>query len=67
MLSQKKTGDTLDVIGPLGQGFPDAGEGRPLWMVAGGTGLAPFLFILRKRPAHRPILFYGARSAGDLV
>jgi dihydroorotate dehydrogenase electron transfer subunit len=64
ILSQKKPGDALEIIGPLGRGFPHI-TGR-IWTVAGGTGLAPFLFLaktLNKTQSVTP--FYGACTATD--
>jgi len=42
LLANKKPGDNIEVIGPLGQGFDIRGK-RPL-LVGGGMGLAPLLF-----------------------
>ncbi len=58
LLSEKREGDFLNVIGPLGNSFPPA-SGKALF-VAGGTGIAPFLFLSR---ALKPeLLLLGARS-----
>jgi dihydroorotate dehydrogenase electron transfer subunit len=51
ILSQYKKGDTLDVIGPLGNGFAlPAQTQSPLKqiLVAGGIGVAPLLFLAEK-------------------
>ncbi len=47
-LSERKTGDTLDVLGPLGHGFdvPRLGE-RPVF-VGGGIGVPPLLACAQK-------------------
>ena len=67
-------GARLRCLGPLGRPFstPDqGGEAWPgeAWMVAGGVGLAPFATLAPAlRAAHAPVtLFYGGRSAPDLV
>jgi len=45
ILSKKKTGDTLDVIGPLGSGFT---FNERAILVAGGMGVAPLIFLAEK-------------------
>lgn len=44
VLSQKQIGDEVDVLGPLGNGFPvDAvQEGQTALLVGGGIGVPPF-------------------------
>ena len=41
-----KVGDELDLLGPLGQGFSLKPE--PTMIVAGGMGMAPFAFVVRR-------------------
>ena len=41
LLSAVKTGDFLDVLGPLGNGFSVSGDTRHLFVVGGGCGAAP--------------------------
>ncbi len=41
-LSRRKAGDKLDVLGPLGRGFPVERQGRYL-LVGGGIGVPPLL------------------------
>ncbi|MDY6796809.1 MAG: dihydroorotate dehydrogenase electron transfer subunit [Actinomycetota bacterium] len=43
-LSARKTGDILDLMGPLGRGFA-VGDGQRSILVAGGTGIAPLHFL----------------------
>ncbi len=43
-LAAAETGDTLNVSGPLGTGFPVEGVDRAL-LVGGGIGVAPFQFL----------------------
>ena len=40
-------GEEVEVMGPLGHGFPDRCEGVPL-LVGGGFGVAPLYFLARK-------------------
>jgi dihydroorotate dehydrogenase electron transfer subunit len=54
--------------GVLGQGFPPPVAPRRDLLVAGGVGLAPLLFWAERHAAGgRVELFYGARSARELV
>jgi dihydroorotate dehydrogenase electron transfer subunit len=49
-LSKKKSGDTIDVLGPLGNGFPihEAQKGDTALLVGGGIGVPP-LYELSKQ------------------
>ena len=64
-----KVGDQLTFTGPNGSFFLREGQG-PALLIAGGTGLAPILSILRKmrsgggRPMH---LIYGVNTDDDAV
>lgn len=44
-LSQQSSGDVLDVLGPLGNGFSMPGSAQNLLLLAGGTGIAPLAFL----------------------
>jgi propane monooxygenase reductase subunit len=62
-------GDELGFTGPYGA-FHLRDTGRPILMVAGGSGMAPILSLLRALAAgqsDRPVrFFYGARTEQDL-
>lgn len=49
-LSELEEGNELDVIGPLGNIYPEI-EGN-LWMIGGGTGIASVLFLSSTRKAN---------------
>ncbi|WP_456369640.1 dihydroorotate dehydrogenase electron transfer subunit [Thermodesulfatator atlanticus] len=68
LLAQKKPGDLIEVLGPLGRGFP-VEENAPALLVAGGIGIAPFLFFAKRllEVGRKVVLFYGARGEGDLL
>lgn len=53
-LTQKKPGEYLDVIGPLGNGFsmPDP---RSSILVSGGMGVAPLLFLAERIKKYQSI------------
>jgi dihydroorotate dehydrogenase electron transfer subunit len=64
-----RMGDHITCLGPLGQPFVPVGPSSDAWMVAGGVGLAPFVTLaeaLVKRGTPT-VLFYGGRSATDLL
>ncbi len=69
-LAEKKEGDFLDIIGPLGRGFslPEKPDKRPALLVAGGRGIAPFVFLAHelKRLGQSMIIFYGGKTREDL-
>jgi dihydroorotate dehydrogenase electron transfer subunit len=44
-LAQKKKGDTLDIFGPLGNGYNVDPKSQNLLLVAGGMGIAPLRFL----------------------
>lgn len=61
-------GDPVLCLGPLGTAYPDPPPDAEALLVAGGYGVAPFLFFCRHLAAQgvRPRLFYGGRTARDL-
>ncbi|MBV4536334.1 benzoate 1,2-dioxygenase electron transfer component BenC [Pseudomonas urmiensis] len=70
LTSLAKTGDSMTLAGPLGSFYLRAIH-RPLLLLAGGTGLAPFTAMLEKiaeagseHPLH---LIYGVTNDFDLV
>jgi dihydroorotate dehydrogenase electron transfer subunit len=68
LLSRKKLGDRIDVIGPLGQPFHGNAEYDTALLVAGGIGVAPFPFltnVLLKR-GKRIETFVGYRNAAQI-
>jgi 3-phenylpropionate/trans-cinnamate dioxygenase ferredoxin reductase subunit/benzoate/toluate 1,2-dioxygenase reductase subunit len=69
-LAQAKTGDKAELSAPHGTFFL-RDEDRPRLFVAGGTGVAPFLSMLRSMVSHpngqRTTLVIGARTPGHLI
>jgi ferredoxin-NAD(P)+ reductase (naphthalene dioxygenase ferredoxin-specific) len=65
-----KVGDSVRVSGPLGSAYLRTKHTGPMLCVAGGTGLAPILSIVRGALAagmDNPIhLYFGARSPRDV-
>lgn len=60
-----RTGDAVQVIGPLGNGFPLEPKGVPV-LVAGGFGVAPLCF-LASRLSVKGVLVVGGRTADDVL
>ena len=67
-LNAVKPGDAVNVMGPLGHGFPTTCTGAPL-LVGGGFGVAPLYFLARmlKASGAEPKLFVGGRTKADLL
>jgi dihydroorotate dehydrogenase electron transfer subunit len=63
-LSRLKSGDIINVIGPLGNSYPE--PHGDFIAVAGGIGIAS-LFPLLEKCKNRAYLFYGARNREELV
>jgi dihydroorotate dehydrogenase electron transfer subunit len=51
-LSQRKAGELVDLLGPLGNGFEIYPSSRNLLLVAGGVGVAPLLALAEKAIAE---------------
>ncbi len=70
LFNQLKVGDAVRVSGPLGTAYLRTRHEGPMLCVAGGTGLAPILAIVRgaieagmDQPIH---LYFGVRSPQDV-
>jgi dihydroorotate dehydrogenase electron transfer subunit len=68
-LSQRKTGDTVDIFGPLGNGYTIYPDSKNLLLAAGGIGIAPLRFLadVAARQDKKVTLIMGARSAAHLL
>ncbi len=71
-LAQRKAGDIVDVFGPLGSGFLIPSGTKRIFMVAGGVGVAPLVFLVSD--LHRKSIdlsscraFIGGRTKEDLL
>jgi dihydroorotate dehydrogenase electron transfer subunit len=67
-LALLEPGATMEILGPLGRGFPLEAPGTPLLM-AGGRGVAPLLFAAQAlaRAGRRSEFLFGARSRRHLI
>jgi len=73
-LSGLKPADKLDILGPLGNGFPIPEKGKDFIIVAGGIGVAPLFALaeeLARSPqpiAHRkPLILIGAKTKNGIL
>jgi dihydroorotate dehydrogenase electron transfer subunit len=68
-LSQLKKGDTLDIFGPLGNGYTIYPASKNLLLVAGGMGIAPLRFLadIAAGAGKKVTVILGARSRDCLL
>ncbi len=65
-MKEMKKGDTVNLLGPLGNGYPVPGKNLTPILVAGGIGIAS-LFPLAEKLSGNIHLFYGARTKNELL
>lgn len=66
-IAERRAGDALDLLGPLGTAFVVRRDTRNLLLVAGGTGIAPMRVIAEQEAARRNVtLVMGGRSVAYL-
>jgi dihydroorotate dehydrogenase electron transfer subunit len=78
ILSIKKPGDSVEVLGPLGNNFTVTSRQKNIILIAGGLGIAPIFSLAESliRPLSQPkkrgsnnkiMLFYGARTKDEIL
>ena len=68
LLSEKREGELLDVLGPLGRGFNLNDDFESAVLVVGGIGAAPFPFVTRMLENRKKIItFIGGRTSADVI
>jgi ferredoxin-NADP reductase len=72
LTDELRTGDGLELRGPIGGWFAwDAEEGGPLLLIAGGSGIAPLMAMVRHREAagsDTPVrLLFSSRSHEEII
>lgn len=72
LATEVQVGDRFEVRGPIGGYFMwTEAVGGPLFLVAGGSGVAPLMAMLRHRVAVGSrvpaLLFYSARSLEEII
>ena len=72
LASDARPGDKLELRGPIGGYFVwTVATGGPLFLIAGGSGIAPLMAMLRHRAAVRStipaLLLYSSRTFEDII
>ncbi|MHB8154759.1 MAG: dihydroorotate dehydrogenase electron transfer subunit [Candidatus Omnitrophota bacterium] len=71
ILAQKKKGELLDIMGPLGKGFDyrhlvKSKKAKNI-LIAGGMGVAPLVFLAEKLKLSKPLVLIGAKSKKQIL
>ncbi len=68
LLQGKVPGESVDIIGPLGKGFPLPSAGKTPILIAGGIGIGPVLFFATRLSdqGFRPLLVLGTRDKAHI-
>lgn len=73
-IASLKAGESVMIVGPLGQGFRSSPDTREVILLCGGMGIAPLTFLAERIRHSRPkdarpriTAYYGAGSAHDLI
>ena len=65
--SEAKAGDTIPVIGPLGNGFPlEKAEGKKAFLMGGGIGVPPILELAKQLNCEKQIVM-GYRDSNTFL
>lgn len=64
LFAKKTAGDTIPVVGPLGNGFPlEEGKGKKAFLMGGGIGVPPILELAKQLDAAEKQIVVGYRNA----
>lgn len=68
LLSEKRVGEFVKVIGPLGNGFKYDEESKDIVMAGGGIGFPPLFFMVDvlKNESKNISFYYGAKSKEEI-
>lgn len=67
LLQEKKAGENLYLLGPLGKPARPV-KNKKIALCAGGLGIAPLLFLAKKLSRHNKLnLYFGARNKNELI
>ncbi|UTR15161.1 dihydroorotate dehydrogenase electron transfer subunit [Salipaludibacillus sp. LMS25] len=70
LLSHKKSGDSVNVLGPLGKGFPihEDDRGKTALLIGGGVGIPPLYYLAKKlgEAGIKVETLLGFRTAHDI-
>lgn len=66
--SALKAGDTVPVIGPLGNGFPyEEAKGKKVFLMGGGIGVPPILELAKEIECEKKQIVVGYRDANNFL
>ena len=68
LLSLKKPGENIDILGPLGKGFNIDDDYETAIVIAGGLGAAPFPYLTKKLKGKKEIIsLIGGKTKSDVI
>lgn len=69
LLAERRTGDTISIIGPLGRGFTMPRGNEKVFVVSGGIGIAPLYFLLQELAGLgiKAAVFLGFATANQVL
>lgn len=67
ILSRKKTGDWIDVLGPFGNHFDPPEDKKNIVIIAGGIGVPPLLFFAKHKRDRNIVSVIGGASKDDII
>jgi len=68
LVDEAREGDGFEVRGPIGGYFVWEDDGRPVFLVGGGSGVVPLMAMIRSSPGSTPIrLLYSSRTLEDVI
>jgi ferredoxin-NADP reductase len=68
LVDEAREGDGFEVRGPIGGYFVWEDDGRPLFLVGGGSGVVPLMAMIRSASGPTPIrLLYSSRTLEDVI
>ena len=68
LVEEAREGDGFEVRGPIGGYFVWEDDGRPVFLVGGGSGVVPLMAMIRSTSGTTPIrLLYSSRTFEDII
>ena len=69
ILSQRKAGEQVDILGPLGNGFSVEAQAKKsrIILVAGGIGVAPLVFLAQRLKGFKVTVLIGVRTKSQIL
>jgi ferredoxin-NADP reductase len=68
LVEEAHDGDQFEVRGPIGGYFVWEDDGRPVFLVGGGSGVVPLMAMIRSSSDSAPIrLLYSSRTLEDVI